>query len=83
MSAPGYPEYLDILYPRCSEDLADALREDRCIQPPTGCGQPLIAEDGTARAFWNEAESAEYGTAWRATGLCPDCQDAQDTGSNL
>ncbi|MEH0574374.1 hypothetical protein QBA54_07720 [Streptomyces sp. B21-108] len=83
MSAPGYPEYLDILYPRRSEDLADAVREDRCIQPPTGCGQPLIAEDGTARTYWNEVEAAEYETEWRKTGLCPDCQDAQDSGGAL
>jgi len=83
MSAPGYPEYLEILYPTRSEDPADAVREDRCIQPPTGCGQPLIAEDGTARTFWNEVEAAEYETEWRATGLCPDCQDSADTGSNL
>jgi hypothetical protein len=83
MSAPGYPEYLDILYPRSSEDLADAVREDRCLQPPTGCGQPLIDEDGSARVFWTEAEAAEYEAEWRKAGLCPDCQDAADTGAAL
>lgn len=83
MSAPGYQEYLDILYPRCSEDLANAVRESRCIQAPTGCGQPLVDEDGTARVFWDEAEAAEYEAKWRATGLCPDCQDAADTDGAL
>jgi hypothetical protein len=83
MSAPGYSEYLNILYPARSKDPADAVREDRCIKPPTGCGQPLIAEDGTARTFWTQVEAAEYEAEWRATGVCPDCQDAADTGAAL
>lgn len=83
MSAPGYPEYLDILYPPRSENPADAVRENRCIQPPTGCGQPLVGADGTTRTFWTEAEAAEYKAEWQATGLCPDCQDAADSGASL
>ncbi|MCX5522264.1 hypothetical protein OG342_05195 [Streptomyces bobili] len=83
MSAPGYPEYLDILYPKYSDDLATAVREDRCLQPPIGCGQPLIAEDGTARTFWNEIEADGYEAEWRETGFCPDCQDSAGDGSNL
>lgn len=82
MSAPGYPEYLDILYPPRSHDLEAAVRENRCIVTP-GCGQPLVGADGTARTFWTEAEAAEYEAEWRATGLCPDCQDAADTGAAL
>lgn len=54
---------------------ADAVREERCIKPPNGCGQPLIAADGTARVFWNEAEAQQYRAEWLVTGLCPDCQD--------
>lgn len=54
---------------------ADAVREERCLREPIGCGQPLIAEDGTARVFWDEAEAARYQTEWHITGLCPDCQD--------
>ena len=54
---------------------ADAVREERCLKPPIGCGKPLIAEDGTARVFWDADEAARYEAEWRITGLCPDCQD--------
>jgi hypothetical protein len=54
---------------------ADAVREERCLREPIGCGQPLIAEDGTARVFWDEAEANRYRAEWQITGLCPDCQD--------
>ncbi|MGA5372344.1 hypothetical protein ACPCSD_14850 [Streptomyces griseoincarnatus] len=54
---------------------ADAVREERCLREPIGCGQPLIAADGTTRVFWDEAEAARYQTEWRITGLCPGCQD--------
>jgi hypothetical protein len=76
-------DYLDIVFSTNHDTPADAVREDRCIGRPTGCGQPLIAEDGTARTYWVEAEAAEYEAEWRATGLCPDCQDAADTGAAL
>ncbi|MFF7184654.1 hypothetical protein ACFZAR_05345 [Streptomyces sp. NPDC008222] len=61
---------------------ADAVREERCLKQPIGCGQPLIAEDGTARVFWDEAEAAAYQAEWRITGLCPDCQDALADGGD-
>ncbi|MEV0015388.1 hypothetical protein [Streptomyces tendae] len=54
---------------------ADAVREERCIRQPIGCGQPLITADGTTRVFWNETEAAAYQREWQITGLCPDCQD--------
>lgn len=54
---------------------ADAVREERCIRPPIGCGRPLIAADGTARVFWDADEAARYQAEWQITGLCPDCQD--------
>lgn len=57
---------------------ADAVREERCLRPPIGCGKPLIGEDGTTRVFWDEAEAARYQAEWQITGLCPDCQDALD-----
>jgi hypothetical protein len=57
---------------------ADAVREDRCLKAPIGCGNPLIAEDGTTRVFWDEEEAGRYEAEWRITGLCPDCQDALD-----
>lgn len=55
---------------------ADAVREERCLKPPIGCGKPLISENGEARVFWNEDEARQYETEWRITGLCPDCQDS-------
>jgi hypothetical protein len=58
---------------------ADAVREDRCLKAPIGCGKPLIAEDGTTRVFWDEEEAGGYEAEWRITGLCPDCQNALDT----
>jgi len=54
---------------------ADAVRENRCLKPPIGCGSPLI-NDGVARVFWSEAEARQYEAEWHITGLCPDCQDA-------
>lgn len=62
---------------------ADAVREERCLREPIGCGRPLIAEDGTARVFWDEAEAASYQAEWRITGLCPDCQDRIEAGEVL
>lgn len=62
---------------------ADAVREERCLKPPLGCGKPLISEDGTARVFWDADEAARYQTEWRITGMCPDCQDRIDGGEDL
>lgn len=70
---PGFPNFLVHL---SGGDLpADAVREERCIRQPIGCGQPLITADGTTRVFWNETEAAAYQREWQITGLCPDCQD--------
>lgn len=62
---------------------ADAVREERCLHAPIGCGQPLVSEDGTARVFWDEAEAARYQAEWRISGLCPDCQDRIEAGEDL
>lgn len=62
---------------------ADAVREERCLREPIGCGKPLISEDGTARVFWDEAEAAAYQAEWQISGLCPDCQDLIDGGDDL
>jgi hypothetical protein len=62
---------------------ADAVREDRCLKAPIGCGGPLIAEDGTTRVFWDEEEASRYEAEWRITGLCPDCQDALDAAEPI
>lgn len=56
---------------------ASAVAEERCMKAPAGCGQPLVAEDGSARVFWDEREAGKYEAEWRKTGLCPDCQDAR------
>lgn len=58
---------------------ADAVREERCLKRPLGCGRPLVSGDGIAiRGFWDEGHAALYRLEWRITGLCPDCQDALD-----
>ncbi|WP_030755517.1 hypothetical protein [Streptomyces sp. NRRL F-5135] len=57
-----------------------AVREERCLREPIGCGQPLIKADGTARVFWDETEARQYEAEWRITGLCPDCQDRLTEG---
>lgn len=62
---------------------ADAVREERCLREPLGCGKPLVAEDGSERVFWDEAEAAAYQAEWRITGMCPDCQDRLDGGEDL
>lgn len=62
---------------------ADAVREERCLREPIGCGQPLIAEDGTTRVFWSADEAAAYQAEWQITGLCPDCQDRISGGEDL
>ncbi|MER5613237.1 hypothetical protein [Streptomyces sp. NPDC002215] len=63
---------------------ANAVREERCLKSPIGCGKPLISESGEARVFWDEGEAARYEAEWRITGLCPDCQDRlTDTGEVL
>lgn len=61
---------------------ADAVREERCINAPVGCGKPLIAADGTARVFWDADEAARYQAEWQITGLCPDCQDLIEAGED-
>lgn len=62
---------------------ADAVRQERCLREPIGCGRPLVAEDGTARVFWDAAEAARYQAEWQITGLCPDCQDRIEAGEGL
>jgi hypothetical protein len=63
---------------------ADAVREERCMKSPIGCGKPLVADDGTARVFWDEDEASRYEAEWRITGLCPDCQDRiADSGEEM
>lgn len=59
---------------------ADAVREERCLRGPIGCGRPLIAADGTTRVFWDEPEAAAYKAEWEITGLCPNCQDRIEAG---
>ncbi|WP_200309097.1 hypothetical protein [Streptomyces adelaidensis] len=58
---------------------ADAVREERCLREPIGCGQALTAA-GTGRMFLSPDETAAYQDEWRITGLCPDCQDRIDGG---
>ena len=62
---------------------ADAVRKERCMTPPIGCGRPLVSDTGTARVFWDEDEAARYKAEWEITGLCPDCQDRINGGEGL
>lgn len=62
---------------------ADAVREERCLREPIGCGQPLVSDTGVARVFWDEDEAARYQAEWQITGLCPDCQDRINGGEDL
>lgn len=57
----------------------DAVREERCLREPIGCGKPVISENGETRVFWDEGEAAQYEAEWQITGLCPDCQDRLDS----
>ncbi|WP_306317314.1 MULTISPECIES: hypothetical protein [unclassified Streptomyces] len=57
---------------------ADAVREERCLKSPIGCGQPLVSAQGETRVFLDASQAAAYQLEWRITGLCPDCQDALD-----
>lgn len=61
---------------------ADAVREERCLLEPIGCGQALAAA-GTDRMFLSAGEVAAYQTEWQITGLCPDCQDRINGGEDL
>jgi hypothetical protein len=57
-----------------------AIRENRCISQPIGCGQSLLKEDGSPRFnhFPDPETMALYAIEWRGTGLCPTCQDAME-----
>ncbi|MET9142401.1 hypothetical protein [Streptomyces sp. NPDC004042] len=68
---------LDLLAAMSGGDLpADAVREERCLKAPLGCGRPIVSEDGTTRVFKDPADVIRYWAEWQITGLCPDCQDA-------
>jgi hypothetical protein len=43
-----------------------AIHDNKCIQPPLGCGKPVVMAD-----FKNEISRREY----RISGLCQKCQD--------
>ncbi|MFD9070592.1 hypothetical protein [Streptomyces lasiicapitis] len=53
----------------------DAVREQRCLRPPIGCGEPL-----TYREFPTRDEARRYEAEWRITGLCASCQDLVEAG---
>ncbi|MFZ3592243.1 hypothetical protein [Streptomyces sp. BH104] len=57
---------------------ADAVREERCLKTPLGCGKPLISPESVARLFPRASQAARYQAEYQITGLCPDCQDALD-----
>lgn len=62
--------------------VAGAVREERCLREPIGCGRPLVADTDISRVFWSPLEAARYETEWQITGLCPDCQDRINGGDD-
>lgn len=49
----------------------DAVRENRCLRPPMGCGKPIQLDRQRLAYFPNQA----YQQEWKINGLCPSCQD--------
>jgi hypothetical protein len=48
-------------------DRQESIKENVCIGPPIGCGQPI-----SNFGLWSEIEQAEY----KISGLCQRCQRA-------
>jgi hypothetical protein len=57
--APGIRQFLEDNFGRST-----AIKEDKCIPPPTGCGGPAVD-------FRDELSRREYSIS----GLCQECQD--------
>jgi hypothetical protein len=60
------------------DSVADAVRESRCLSAPVGCGAPVFNADGSLRHSDPDDDPEQYVTEWRYSGLCADCQDAQE-----
>lgn len=58
--SPAIENLLDKLSGR-----SGAIKENVCLDPPIGCGQPISNFN-----MWSEIEQAEY----RISGLCQSCQ---------
>lgn len=48
-----------------------AVRENRCLRPPIGCGKPIQLDRQSMAYFPN----VRYRDEWKINGLCPSCQD--------
>lgn len=59
--APGIEKFLEDIAGRTT-----AIHENKCIQPPLGCGKLVVMAD-----FRNDISRREY----RISGLCQSCQD--------
>ena len=46
-------------------DRQGSIKENVCVNPPIGCGQPI-----SNFGLWSEIEQAEY----KISGLCQSCQ---------
>ena len=46
-------------------DRQESIKENVCVSPPIGCGQPI-----SNFHYWSEIEQSEY----RISGLCQACQ---------
>jgi hypothetical protein len=60
--APAIENFLNSL---SGDNRQQAIRENRCINPPIGCGKPISG------FFRNDSCMKEYTTS----GLCQQCQD--------
>jgi len=60
--SPQIEDYLNSFTNR-----TEAITNDRCVEPPIGCGEPVLVNE-----FRNEISLKEY----RMSGLCQKCQDA-------
>lgn len=58
------PEIEKFLSEITGDSRVDAIKEDRCIKAPVGCGGPAVW-------FKDEISATEY----RISGLCQKCQD--------
>lgn len=53
---------VDVIFPEIKRQ--DSILNNKCINPPIGCGQPIIS-------FKDKLSEKE----WRISGLCQTCQD--------
>lgn len=56
---------------RQADKIPSNLAEQKCVDPPIGCGRPVVIAIGVEGGFRNELSLREY----RQSALCMTCQD--------